>query len=93
VNDILDDEEIPFQRMNQMQQALDEAYVHRKEMDGTSIRDIAKLAGIPTSTLANAMAVPSDMRVSTLFRLWSALGFKVTIWCQGPGRRSYIFGE
>ena len=76
---------------NRMHEALGHAFAHRR--DKKSLRVVARKIGIPLATLSRALREPVDSKLSTMTKLWQAAGFKVTIWCQGPGREAYIFEE
>jgi len=78
-------------QLNRMHEALAHAYENRR--DAKSLRVLAKKLGIPAATLTRAIREPVDMKMSTMTKLWQAVGFKVTVWCQGPGREAYVFEE
>jgi len=50
-----------------------------------SQRDLAQLARVPRSTLDRIEAGTTDPRLSTLVRLFAALGFELLV-CNPPGR-------
>lgn len=58
-----------------------------------SMQELSIQAGLSPHALASIIRTPTDMKLSTLLRLWDALGYRVTIWCQGKGRQSYLIEE
>ena len=68
----------------------------RREMDMASLtlRDVADRAELAPTTVMRATQKPIDLHYSTILRLWTALGFSVTIYCQKEGaKKMYVFEE
>lgn len=73
--------------------AMPRAITRAFEKSKRSMRDVAREAGVSTSTLSTSLREPTDMKLSTLLRIWKALGFRVSVYCQGPGKEMYAFEE
>ena len=73
--------------------AMPRAITRAFEKSNRSVREVAREAGVSPATLSTSLREPVDMKLSTLIRIWKALGFSVSIYCQGPGKEMYAFEE